>query len=410
MTNLTNKKHLSLFEKYGIELEYMVVDSQTLDIKPTADLVLGETGEFDHGEISWSNELAKHVIELKTTVPTDDLSGSLRAFQSDIRFINQRLEAVGACLLPTGAHPWMDPNQAELWPHECTEIYTAYDRIFNCKGHGWVNLQSTHLNLPFANDEEFKKLHTAIRLILPLLPAIAASSPILDSKVTGYLDTRLFYYNQNQKNIPQISGRVIPERVYSEADYFEKILTPSFCAIAPYDPEKILQFEWLNSRGAIARFNRMAIEIRILDIQESPRMDIAIIGVIVSLLKKLVAEEWASFSDQIELDEEALANIYQEALLRGGATVITDQKYLKLFGFEDTDKLLIRDFWIDCVNRLEQQDPEVELFLPDFRHILKHGSLAERILKNYEVNPTTGHLKKIYQDLKICLQQGEAYF
>ncbi|HAL85576.1 MAG TPA: hypothetical protein DCM31_01010, partial [Deferribacteraceae bacterium] len=33
--------------------------------------------------------------------------------------------------------------------------------------------------------------------------------------------------------------------------------------IAPYDPECILQEEWLNSRGAIARFDRKAIEIRL---------------------------------------------------------------------------------------------------------------------------------------------------
>ena len=36
------------------------------------------------------------------------------------------------------------------------------------------------LNLPFSSDEEFGRLHAAIRLLLPLLPALAASSPLVE--------------------------------------------------------------------------------------------------------------------------------------------------------------------------------------------------------------------------------------
>ena len=35
--------------------------------------------------------------------------------------------------------------------------------------------------------------------------------------------------------------------------------------IAPLDPDHVVQYEWLNSRGAIARFDRNAIEIRVID-------------------------------------------------------------------------------------------------------------------------------------------------
>ena len=43
-----------------------------------------------------------------------------------------------------------------------------------------------------------------------------------------------------------------------------------------YDTKKILDHHFLNSRGAIARFDRNAIEIRLVDIQECPKADIAI--------------------------------------------------------------------------------------------------------------------------------------
>ena len=61
----------------------------------------------------------------------------------------------------------------------------AFDRIFSCQGHGWANLQSMHINLPFADDAEFGRLHAAIRFLLPLLPGLTASSPVMDGAVTG---------------------------------------------------------------------------------------------------------------------------------------------------------------------------------------------------------------------------------
>ena len=65
---------LHLFEGYGIELEYMIVDRDTLDVLPVTDRVLeqvaGETvNEVERGPLGWSNELVLHVIELKTNGP-----------------------------------------------------------------------------------------------------------------------------------------------------------------------------------------------------------------------------------------------------------------------------------------------------------------------------------------------------
>ena len=137
------------------------------------------------------------------------------------------------------------------------------------------NLQSAHLNLPFANDEEFGRLHAAVRLVLPALPALAASSPLQDGRLTDFADTRLEIYRHNARRLPIVSGRVIPEPVFTRAEY-ERAARQPLRAIAPLDPDGILQEEWLNARGAIARFDRGAIEIRVLDVQEHPAADLAI--------------------------------------------------------------------------------------------------------------------------------------
>ncbi|MFM7429652.1 MAG: glutamate-cysteine ligase family protein, partial [Flammeovirgaceae bacterium] len=119
------------------------------------------------------------MIELKSTRPENNFNALENAFVDDVRRINAILYKWNAMLMPTAAHPFMNPlTDTKLWTHDSNEVYDLYDKIFNTKGHGWSNLQSTHLNLPFYDDEEFAKLHAAVRLILPILPALCASSPI----------------------------------------------------------------------------------------------------------------------------------------------------------------------------------------------------------------------------------------
>ena len=226
---MTQPSRLHLFQAYGVELEYMIVDRDSLEVKPICDELLkhqlGQYGsDFENGIVSWSNELVLHVIELKSTKPESNFNELENAFAANIRQVNSILSKWNAMLLPTAAHPFMDPlTETKLWPHDSNEVYAIYNKIFDCKGHGWSNLQSTHLNLPFYDDEQFAKLHAAVRIILPLLPALCASSPILDGKASGFLNTRLNYYKSNQARIPSITGKVIPEAIFSKRNYLNTI-------------------------------------------------------------------------------------------------------------------------------------------------------------------------------------------
>ncbi len=152
-----SKKRLSLFEAFGIELEYMIVDRDTLRPRPIAESILldeqgNTTQEISLGSIDVSNELATHVLEFKTAAPTNDLETLENDFAAAITEMNSRLAAHNAMLAPGGIHPFMDPgSEGKLWSQGDRAIYDAYDRIFGCRSHGWFNLQSCHLNLPFAN-------------------------------------------------------------------------------------------------------------------------------------------------------------------------------------------------------------------------------------------------------------------
>lgn len=402
-----------LFEAYGIELEYMIVDRDSLAVKPICDKVIEAiSGKIENevslGRINVSNELVLHVLEFKCNGPQKNLLEIQANFQEQIRAVNTLLERWNARLLPTAMHPLMNPDrETKLWPHGQNEIYASYNRIFDCRGHGWSNLQSVHINLPFADDAEFGRLHAAIRLALPLLPALAASSPVVEGQVTGKLDSRLDFYMQNQKRIPSIIGSVIPERVFTQEDYEQKILQKIYKDIAPSDPDEILQDEWLNSRGAIARFQRNAIEIRVLDIQETVYADFGVISLVVSLVKSLVDEGWMSYEEQQTADENELREVFKGAAEQGFDYKLENPFLLRVFG--EARPAPLRDIWERVAERLIQGAYPVKEFAAMARRLIQEDNLASRLRKKLGKNPDQDAIIQEYRRLADCLQSGTFY-
>ncbi|GIX42764.1 MAG: glutamate--cysteine ligase [Leptospiraceae bacterium] len=395
---------LHLFEGYGIEAEYMIVDKNTLKIKPIAEEILKFynknqiTNEVALNSIAISNEIVSHVIELKTNGPKKILLGLDKYFHQIILNINDFLNIYNAILMPTAMHPFMNPDlETYLWQYGNREIYYTYNKIFNCKGHGWSNLQSIHINLPFYDEKEFVQLHNAIRIVLPLIPALSASSPFVEKKL-HYLDTRLMYYENNQKKIPSITGKVIPEWIESIDDYYNKILYPMYNDIKPYDPQEILQEEWLNSRGAISRFERNAIEIRVMDIQESPVMDITLICLWVKLIQYLISN-----NKIIPIDLELLYNIYKKAIEKGTVTNLPEE-YLNIWSIKKKN-ITIKEFIKLLLNGIDYPDN----YLPYLKIILKYGNLSERILNNYNNSLEDEQIESIYRNLIECLVKNQYY-
>ncbi|MEZ6116969.1 MAG: glutamate-cysteine ligase family protein [Pirellulaceae bacterium] len=397
-----------LFEVTGVELEYMIVDAESLDVSPIADQLIHHAcgsyaSDVDRGTISWSNELARHVIELKTTEPTTSLTNLHDAFHQQVHDINHHLQSLNALLLPTAMHPWMQPDEEfQVWPHDYNETYEAFNEIFDCRGHGWSNLQSMHLNLPFANDHEFARLHAAIRLVLPILPAIAASSPFMEGNSTEFLDNRLEVYRTNARRIPQVTGDVIPEPVYSHADYETQILQPLYQAISPFDTDAILQHEWLNARGAIARFERNAIEIRVLDLQECPRADLGIAQLVVALLKQLASVDQHAFEQQKAFPTDRLAAIFRRVIRTADRTVIDDVEYLRLFGICGTE-LSASELWHNLLQTLKPQSTWSDEEERTIRQMVDRGCLARQLLNS------SHHLVRTYRRLAECLAQNSLY-
>jgi gamma-glutamyl:cysteine ligase YbdK (ATP-grasp superfamily) len=402
---------LSLFQAFGIELELMIVRQDDLGVYPVCDRVLAAAGDRHEGEVErtetcWSNELTLHVVELKTRGPRPSLDGLSRAFHEDVVALDALLEPFGGRLLGTAMHPTMDPaREARLWPHGSHDVYRTYDRAFGCRGHGWSNLQSIHVNLPFANDEEFGRLHAATRLVLPILPALAASSPVVEGKVTGIADNRLAVYRKNQRLVPSITGQVIPERAYTRRDYEERILRVIERDIVRLDPERILEPEWVNSRGAIARFGRGSIEIRVIDTQESALTSVAVARAAVAVVRALVEERWVSYAEQREWHESRLEPTFSRAVDAGGDAVVSDEALLACFGMPDAPCTL-RDLWSHLAAAL---DMRVDGSGAALDVILRQGTLSERILRALGGDSRPGRVREVYGELAGCLHENRAF-
>jgi carboxylate-amine ligase len=240
---------------------------------------------------------------------------------------------------------------------------------------------------------------------LPLIPGLCASSPILEGKKTGFKDTRLEYYKTNQKEIPEMTGKVIPENVFTKKEYYTTIFEPIQKAIKPFDTNNLLDHHFLNSRGAISRFDRNAIEIRLVDIQECPKADIAVCTFIIEVLKMLVDEKTSDLATQKNWDKEPLFAILNNAIINGENTEILNLDYLQLFGIKEN--CTMQQLWQHLFNLVKN---EISLeYQKAIEIILTQGTLATRISNSLQDEFSEADLLNTYEKLASCLQNNELF-
>ncbi|MHB1194946.1 MAG: carboxylate-amine ligase [Longimicrobiales bacterium] len=404
---------LGLFEAFGVEIEMMLVDAATLSVRPECDRLMARVGgsesaDVEFGDITWCNELTLHVLEFKTSDPAPSLSGLAAKFHGSVRRANQELTAMGARLMPGAVHPWMDPHtETVLWPHEYTEVYHTFDRIFGCSGHGWANLQATHLNLPFKDDEEFARLHAAVRLVLPLLPAISAASPYLDGGRSRVLDARLVAYRGNARRVPSVSGLVVPEPAFTREQYEREILGRIYADMASLDPAGVLRHEWANARGAIARFDRGSVEIRVIDAQECPSADLAVVAAVTEVVRALAVGPLSERDLAQDPSTEALAGLLETTIAKGERAPVDVPGVLAVLGLGASPRTA-GEVWQVLLDRFPPHDPEGEWIAP-LETILRRGPLARRLVAALGAEPSRAELAEVFGRLCACLEENRAF-
>lgn len=404
-----------LFDVAGLELEYPTVNGD-LDVvalvEPAFRAIAGRgTSDIELDRVGFSNEIADHVFEVKTLDPVHSLRDADEAIVTGIRRFSEVLQQEwGARLLPTAMHPWFDPQDARLWTRSGLRIYTTYAQIFDIRTHGWMNVHATHLNLPFGSERETMAMHTAAAMLVPYLPAIAASSPVHDGRLQPFADSRLGWILQHQSRIPETCGRIVPEYVDSFNAYRRDILQPMYAALDRFPHSDPIRHEFLNSRGAVLRFARRAMEVRVIDTQECVRMDVAISVFTRAVLRQLT-NEVLDGSITLPSTDTLVADFH--ACVRDGSRALVRAPHIT--GITDGAGVSVGTVLRSLLERAQRAVvAEDASYLALIEQIVSTGTLSERIRARLEPHAQSETalrraLREVYRELADCLISNEPW-
>ncbi|HEX6041449.1 glutamate-cysteine ligase family protein [Longimicrobium sp.] len=410
-------RHYKPFEVAGMELEYPTVDRDlnvVSLVEPAFRVLAGRgTSDVDLGAVGFSNEIADHVFEIKTQEPLRSLADAETALAEGIQRFSAVLHAeFGARLLPTGMHPWFDPRKGKLWTRSGLRIYTTYARLFDVRTHGWMNVHAAHLNLPLGREVDAIAMHTAAALLIPYLPALAASSPMYDGELQPAVDGRLAWILEHQARIPESCGELVPEYVESFGDYRKRILAPMYRALDRLPDTGPIRHEFFNTRGAILRFARRAMEVRVLDTQECVRMDVAVAAFVRSALKHLTQRVAGG---RVELPDHAVLVEDFRACIRDGSAARVRAPHLDVErdgdGLADAREVLRH--LLGGARRAVRKDEAPYLDLAG--RMIETGTLSERIraelapVADADDETFTEAARRIYIELIDCLEANEPW-
>ena len=411
------ERHYRPFEVAGMELEYPTVDRDlnvVSLVEPAFRILAGRgTSDVDLGAVGFSNEIADHVFEVKTQRPVRSLAEAERVLAEGIQRFSAVLHAeFGARLMPTGMHPWFDPRKGKLWTRSGLRVYTTYARLFDVRTHGWMNVHASHLNLPMGREVDAVAMHTAAALLIPYLPALAASSPMYDGELQPSVDGRLAWILEHQARIPESCGQIVPEYVEGFGDYRKCILAPMYRALDRLPDTGAIRHEFFNTRGAILRFARRAMEVRVLDTQECVKMDVAIAVFVRSALKHLAARVAAG---KVELPEHGVLVEDFRACIRDGSAARVAAPHLEVDRDADggADARAALRHLLAGARRAVRRDEAPYLDL--VARMIEAGTLSERIraemapFAQADDETFTEAARRIYIELIDCLEANEPW-
>lgn len=388
----------------GPEHEFSIVN-EDLEPLPITDKIIkdycGKIVNFvELPKFTFGKELQLHVIEIKANKPFKNPELFEETMHEAVTTLSNFIaKKYHANLLGTGMHPLMQLKDTRIWPHRHRKIYHEYGKIFDLNQHGWLNIQSFHLNLPYLKEANGVLLHNLLANLCTYLPAISASSPIYEGKLSKNIDNRLAFYKINQKEVPSITGEVIPAPVSSFSMYKRDVIGNYSRDLAHMGASKAILFkEWVNSRGVIFRFDRSALEVRVMDEQECVKSDVALSCFVRSTLRGLVA-------DQTKLMPHSMLVSDFNVVLADGLDATVKNPAGKTA--REVCRHLFDVAWAHA-------EPEEKKYLPLIQKRIENGNLSDLIRRDVRKRAQRTDLMdaivSVYSTLIKCLKANQPYF
>jgi len=348
---------------------------------------------------TFGKEMQLHVMEIKANAPFKSPQEFEATMQDAVSTLNQIVRKHGALLLGTGMHPLLKLTDTAIWPHYHKKIYNEYSKIFNLNQHGWLNIQSFHLNLPYQKETDGIQIHNLLVNLCAYLPAIAASSPIYEGKTGSDVDNRLQFYKMNQKEIPSVTGGVIPEYAASFSQYKNDVIRRYSEALAKAGAGKsLLSKEWVNSRGVIFRFDRSALEVRVMDEQECVKSDVALSCFVRATIRGLMT-----------LKAELLPH---DLLVKDFNMIVKEGLNARVSNPNGKTARQVCQHYLNLAFEYSSEDEKKYLWIIKKR--LENGNLSEiirdRVMRRAEKTDFHEAIINVYSTLIKCLFNNEPYF
>ena len=387
---MARQKNKPITPGYGLGAEYSLVDRKTL-----APLMPPDLSDSGKDIIVALNE-AGTGLRLTTNALAENISAAAARLTAYLPVLGARVEALtGGELLPSGAHPFasaQDRSDAQR-PHPVV----ADTSLWTC---------SSRIELPFADDQSFGRSHTAIRMVLPIIPAISASSPFLHGKRSHGLSARILAALGGRTEIPELTGDCIPEVALDQADYYRIVLEPIAMALAERGLSETVDYQLANRRVAVPSFERGTITIPAADTQECLGSDAAIAEMISAVVHAMTNGRWVSNYLQRAWYGADLKAVLVDTARYGGDAVIANRDLLLMFGMM-RESATAAELWRHLYQQLRSELGEATRTRIGF--ILDHGCLAQRILRRTGDRPSRERLVEVYRELAACLRDNRVF-
>lgn len=344
-------------------------------------------------DLSWKPGAAAHLVVLRSEHALADLPAAHAAMHAAVLRASSVLAQRGLRLLPGGAHPVLAGSTS------------TQPRFPGADHAGWINNQSLIVRLPFT-DDDFAKALAAVRVLLPILPALSAASPFSEGRTGASPDMRLVHQGQRFSAWPALAGPLMPEAVFTRDEYYPTVFTPIVRALADAGLHETVDVTAMDTRLATVSFDPDFIELSVLDGQESIGANIAIAELMAAVLRKLCNGRWISTYVQRAWDASDLADVLKSVLRDGPRAVIDNQQYLRTFG-SDASTLSAAQLWEHIVAQVGKQ---LSARCRDHAAlILREGDLAQRMVKSVGSSPTSATLATLCDGLHTSLLQDTVF-
>ena len=245
----------------GVEEELMVLDPGTLGLTPRADEIVEA---ISHPDVK--PEIRQSMIEI-ASVPvttTEDLTSDLLRLRRAVVGPGSRL---GLSIAAAGTHPFSRAESQELTDRPRYRYVAGVS--------GWVGRRSTavcgtHVHVSIGSEAKALDVMEALVADLPVLIALAGSSPLWEGQDTGFSSARLAVRSE----LPR-SG--LPPQFDSLDHYHATLATLGNCGLVP-DPS----FLWWDLR---LQPRLGTLEVRVMDAQPSVYNTVALAGLVQALVR-----------------------------------------------------------------------------------------------------------------------------